>query len=479
MSFKLERPDHFKGLSLGKPRPYFVGGVRSNMLVINIIKTLFQSIIVQTPRFTSFGFVKSKGTAARAGDDRPVITCDSANSSFWLLPLMNQLRQALSSILKQRLAEYRREVEGRGAQFPGWMLPLLEEVESFWPGPYPDGKDACFLRVEPDAILIVEECGKLVTKKVSDYKGADLPGRGVYKAQLQVRYLLIQPEAASSAMRPRITTNLIITQLAFIPDVVSVPSEIVLDLSDMFPTLVGKPKEQYIDISDEDEDDQRPQGVLRERHWLQGVESLKTTALGPLASSTSSCLLGVPSVPVPSSAICQLPSTSGLQRVVTAPSPSTIPPVTASSFLPAVTLSQGVAVEVLGAPLPAQCISSSLAMPLSSHAPASSSLVTTHMPAVNSSQSTSVAAPPQASTVVALPDFATGAATNILAPPVSVGVATNPIIVLPNFGSVASQSAPSWADYSSLEAVDLDKNEWQAFFNEEIDGPPVKQLRFN
>ena len=82
-------------------------------------------------------------------------------------------------------------------------------------------------------------------------------------------------------MRPRITTSLLINQLAYITDTTSAPTEIVLDLTDMFPDVAGKRKEQYIDISDDEEADQRPQSVLADRHWPVSVAAtLAPTVIG-------------------------------------------------------------------------------------------------------------------------------------------------------------------------------------------------------
>ena len=82
-----------------------------------------------------------------------------------------------------------------------------------------------------------------------------LPGRGFYKVQIGVRYLLIQMQATPNGPQPRVTVNLLINQMAHQPESTPAPQTVVLDLDGLFGPQAGKQMD-VVDISDDDDDDE-------------------------------------------------------------------------------------------------------------------------------------------------------------------------------------------------------------------------------
>ena len=122
---------------------------------------------------------------------------------------------------------------------------------------FPADRDVCFIQVDPHSLVITEgqHPGVLQQKMLKDFPPSALPGRGFYKVQIGVRYLLIQMQATPNGPQPRVTVNLLINQMAHQPESTPAPQTVVLDLDGLFGPQAGKQMD-VVDISDDDDDDE-------------------------------------------------------------------------------------------------------------------------------------------------------------------------------------------------------------------------------
>ena len=264
MEFKLDSAESFGQLTLGNIRSYKLAGVGKEMFIASIQKPGFAGVVYRPPRFFSSGFVKQDARAVafakQSGgfSDRPVITCTKDHTGPILEPLSTKLRDALLGQLREKVLLYKRDAEAAGYKLPQCLeqLSVMGEDVTQWLGIFPGDRDVCFIRVDPHSLVVTEgqHPGVLQQKMLKDFSPSALPGRGFYKVQIGVRYLLIQMHPTANGPQPRVTVNLLINQMGHQPETSHAPQTVVLNLDDMFGSQAGKQMD-VVDISDDDDDD--------------------------------------------------------------------------------------------------------------------------------------------------------------------------------------------------------------------------------
>ena len=231
VTYLLEKTDDYKLLSLGKIRPFKMGGVSREMFMSSIDTPHGVRAVAETPSFFSIGFIGK----SFAGDsaNKYTIGVTEGGARVFMNDYSTKLRNALYPLLLKRLKTFCDETPKHPALFEQMITEGEAAAEKYWSLIFTPEKDIAFIKVDGDALIVTKAGdGMFRSCDVKNHPRDQLPSQGFYKVRLSFRYVVINLAREEGEMP--ISLSLMIDQMFFTPEGCKAPKSVVMNLESFF-----------------------------------------------------------------------------------------------------------------------------------------------------------------------------------------------------------------------------------------------------
>ena len=238
MDYKLVSIEDYDSLYLGSVRPFKIAGTSKEVHIIPIQKSGANNIVIETPKFYSYGFLMNKiAVGANNGNGKATLIFSKPLIGDFMEEVNTQLKLKLYPLLLKKLADFQVEEEKVNRRLSPSYQKILDEgmdgKDTHWSMLFPDNKDAIFLKADPDALIIAEQRpGCYFQSQVKEHDS--LPRRGQYKVRINIRFLLLQ--SVTEEGRQPLSVSFLVDQILHTPECGQAPRDVVLDMSGFFNT---------------------------------------------------------------------------------------------------------------------------------------------------------------------------------------------------------------------------------------------------
>ena len=232
ITYLLEKNDDYKLLSLGKIRPFKLGGVSRDLFMASIDTPQGVRAVAETPNFFSIGFI-GKTFAGDSANKYTIGVTEGGGARGFMNEYSTKLRNALYPLLIKRLKTFCEETPKHPALFEQMINDGEDAAEKYWSLIFPEDKDIAFLKVDGDALIVTKAGdGMYRSCDVKNHPRDQLPKQGFYKVRLSFRYVVIN--LGREEDESPISLSLLIDQMFFTPEGCKAPKTVVMNLESFF-----------------------------------------------------------------------------------------------------------------------------------------------------------------------------------------------------------------------------------------------------